>query len=1741
MNHRERSARTSPSSRRLALVAVAGLLVTTAASVAPAAAQGRDRTALRADTALVPELDGVRAGDAEIRIALYEMVTGRPAAALARLRAAAGVGGDSAGTTAGTGPSDRRLDEEDRRFLMAECFFRLAMADSLAATARRVLAGPAGARYGSVLRAQLLVTAYRAGDIETAAAIAAGLPDSDRSAVTALIGGLVAYRRGDSAGARAGFAGAQRAPGAGPIADYARYMTAVSSTSATRGAGGIADDSSRAAAALPTLDAGLPSTGGEAGNQLRVATAELAADAGQSDRAIALVDAVDPASGSDVQARLIRAWVLARSAHPDRAAKAFGDLADRYPQLPEQEESRLLAAQAMLDAQHAADAQGAFRAVGDLAGAEETSFGQWSADPHSAARALVEARAADLLLLPDVTLGKTLAMSDSEAADRAALRAVGGPRAGAGDAAHTPPAVLSVAAVGARIDSAVHAAQRRDGDVMTPSDEALLRRAIFAGDPPDAAATEARAQLARSVRALHDADVAVAVADASARAYRDNVGLQLLVLEHTRQAIGVAGDSLAPTLGRVAAIEDSLARVTETVDAAGGRLHRMFEPQVTGTRSLASENLRQIDSVRLAVAAVGTADDREALRREAEIAATYAHLADAVDRGLVRAIGNHPAFALRDTIRLRGERTRQLIVQTRRAVAAGEAAVDDQVARVSADDTTREVLRRTLVAASAAQDQAAAALTAAVARALGRRAEMLAAAFRRDQEAAAFGAASAGFFRATAASATPGDEPLAADSALADLERVVARYPASAARASALFELGELLVRRADERFAAAQRRAIGEAVRGVPDQQGHPDYGPAIARFEELIRRYPAFPQLDGAAYTLGTLYAADGRYADAASMFERVSAADGSPLQVESWFRLGDARFELASGAREDVRRGLFGSAAAAYERAAAGAAVTSDLYYLALYKLGWSYYSQGSQQNLDAYRKAVDVFGRLIEAYDRLPPERQARLGLRDETLDYMAVSLTQVGGPDALDQYFVGRSDTSYKSQVLRRVAVRLRDQGDFTRAVQAYQELLVAVPTDSGALAVSRDVVDIYQNRTLEPDKAQAARLALVERFTPGFSWTVANQPLARPAEAAREDALRQSAQYELARAEALSPTTATGAGHGRSRAAHPPPPAPSGPGSSLARVHYAEAARLYARYMADYGTSDSARAVETYYAEALFGTGDYGRAGAEYERAAYGFPGDSARGAAAAEQRAAQNAIVAYDSALAAHAGDRTLQDSLFSAITQYAARYPGSDVAKRALIEEGRRASEAGRWAVMAAAFRQYAAEYPRDPYAPTAAKLVGDALYRDGKYADAQAQWDSASLVAQRAGRRALADSVQRIQTSAASSYADSLVRAGEYARAASDVYVAYADAHPTTEKAADALRDAVETYLLADSAARARGDDDGSRVARTHAADLAQRLVTQYPLYRYRRQYQTLYSDLLAQIGRGDESVDALRRLIAGDPTWSGRADAEIRLAVRLDSLGKKTDAAAAYQRFAADYPHDRRAPDAEYDAAETFLEARDTAAAARAYGAFARHHATDPRAGQARAQRVGLLTASGDTIAAAADLAVLCTASPPAELRADCATRAGRAAFAAGLEAFRTYRPLRLVIATPAQLTAAGVKRAAARKQELLAIVTRDFTRAIESGDPGYLAAGTYYIGLAQWEYGTFLASVQLPASLSDAERAAARQGAARQADVYYQQAKATWQALVDKAGQQGIANQWVDRARDGVRGTVADDP
>lgn len=206
------------------------------------------RVAPTADTALIPELNEGRAADAEIRVALFDVLNGQAIAALARLRSVVPppAGNDGA----------QWRGEPDRQFLLAESFYRLGMDDSMRVAAEAVLAGPAAGRYGAVLRTQLLFSAYRTGDLTRGLSVLKDVSHDEQTTASALVTGLIEYQSGDLNAAHAAFTRAQQLAGTGPYADYARYMNAIAAARA---------DTAHASAAIASVNAALDDGNGGRG------------------------------------------------------------------------------------------------------------------------------------------------------------------------------------------------------------------------------------------------------------------------------------------------------------------------------------------------------------------------------------------------------------------------------------------------------------------------------------------------------------------------------------------------------------------------------------------------------------------------------------------------------------------------------------------------------------------------------------------------------------------------------------------------------------------------------------------------------------------------------------------------------------------------------------------------------------------------------------------------------------------------------------------------------------------------------------------------------------------------------------------------------------------------------------------------------------------------------------------------------------------------------------------------------------------------------------------------------------------------------------------------------------------------------------------------------------------------------------------------------------------------------------
>jgi len=651
-----------------------------------------------------------RTVDAEARVAMFELAMDRPYPALSRLeRVSAIVGQDSMG-----------LPESERaalHFLLSQTYYRLGMLSAFRREADGLVGG--STRYAPVLRPQLLVEAYRSGDYARVATLSRTQPSNDASGLSALVTGLAAYRSGDLAGARTAFARASTSNGS--FAPYAKYMDAL-----TR----IRSDTARAANAVASLESIAAGTTGAFADQVRVTAAQVAYESRRYEDAVRVAGSVGDSSPLAASALLTRAWSLYKLERVDQAAQAFADFGTRYPNRPESDEARLMAAQAQLELGRSVDAEGVFQRVADSSSAGIALLqARTNAAISDLSRALVASRSVETLVLGDPN-AKALMLRDSSTADDVL--------ASLGATSSTPSTGSGLTAVPAAPDAA-----RLDSiAVGAPT---TVKRVLFT----PASATKQLGDVAARSQDLVAADAAVSVAR-----YRMNE--QLDAQQRQIALLSQLSGSLAADSGQVGAmavdyqtLADSIARLDQLLSTAETRLREMLGREIEATRTLAAENAKTADSLRSALASRGSAEDRAALDDEIATAAAYAKIAEVAATGLDRAIAHHPVFVARDSLRARDASAKAVLAAMQTSYTGSRRDVDAALGTVRGGDTPEvQRARQALADAESRRTAAEGQAVAAVSAELSARAGRLIADLQRNTEAAEFGVASAAFFRA---------------------------------------------------------------------------------------------------------------------------------------------------------------------------------------------------------------------------------------------------------------------------------------------------------------------------------------------------------------------------------------------------------------------------------------------------------------------------------------------------------------------------------------------------------------------------------------------------------------------------------------------------------------------------------------------------------------------------------------------------------------------------------------------------------------------------------------------------------------------------------------------------------------------------------------------------------------------------------------------------------------------------------
>jgi TolA-binding protein len=656
-----------------------------------------------ADTSLEPPIDPARALEAEVRVALNDLLANRTVSALQRLQwlatlpPAPAPSGSTAESLRGRG---------DVLFLLAEAQYRLGMDSAFRSNAQEVLTiGPS--RYAPLLRSQMLLSAYRTGDFARLASLVQGSSQDQTRGLAALVSGLADYQLKNYPAAATKFA-AVKAAGA-PYAPYAEYMDILTT---------LRTDTTQTAAALSRLEALAQTSHGTFADQIRLTAAQLAYETGAYDRAISFANAVNADSGLAPLALLTKAWAQYKNKDIAGAGQSFAAFADRYPMLPQRDEARLMAAQSLLQLGRTDDAARLFRMVADSGRIEAGQLSVNSSDAvMNLARALVRARAASLLFANDPEMGKTIALQESAGADPQVLASV---------MTGTTPSLPQVEV--AHIVSLTDLMQRY-ASVGDSLGKTLPRRVLFAS----ASANAEPALFAQRAEAVLAADLDAAITSQRLRLATRNASLRVMQIRGLQRAMQGRGDTVAKLVARVDTTDERLHGLLTAIDSTESHLRAALVTQVRNVQggpayvlSVRADSLRQRGELPAGV-------DVEAL-----VAARTDSLIDAL-----------PLFLLRDSVRTR-------LTRVRRDLAASKAAIEDadrlfaaaQTGQLTDTSASLTQLRSAESAAESRRSQAEAALVAAVSTELSARAGELLAMLQHDQQAAEFGTATTAFFNA---------------------------------------------------------------------------------------------------------------------------------------------------------------------------------------------------------------------------------------------------------------------------------------------------------------------------------------------------------------------------------------------------------------------------------------------------------------------------------------------------------------------------------------------------------------------------------------------------------------------------------------------------------------------------------------------------------------------------------------------------------------------------------------------------------------------------------------------------------------------------------------------------------------------------------------------------------------------------------------------------------------------------------
>src|SRR5438270_10292984 len=345
-----------------------------------------------------------------------------------------------------------------------------------------------------------------------------------------------------------------------------------------------------------------------------------------------------------------------------------------------------------------------------------------------------------------------------------------------------------------------------------------------------------------------------------------------------------------------------------------------------------------------------------------------------------------------------------------------------------------------------------------------------------------------------------------------------------------------------------------------------------AIALYKKLLKEYPQYKDSDQVLYQMARAYDELGRTEEAMQTMELVIRANPNSVHFdEVQFRRGEYFFT----------RRKFRDAENAFA-AITNLGAHSSYYELALYKLGWTFYKQ------ELYEEALQQYMALLDykvstGYnfdEKHEKEDERRVA---DTFRAVSLSFSNLGGPDAVQQYFTSSKSRSYEDRVYSNLGEHYLVKLRYDDAAKTYNAFITLHPFHPAAPRFSMRVVETFTKGgfpklVLESKRDFASKYGLQAEYWRHNKPEELPEVLVYLKTDLKDLATHYHAQYQSAQ-EANEKLT-----------------------------NYQEALRWYGDYLNSFPKDAESSAINYRMADLLFENKDFGEAAKQYERTAYGYP-----------------------------------------------------------------------------------------------------------------------------------------------------------------------------------------------------------------------------------------------------------------------------------------------------------------------------------------------------------------------------------------------------------------------------------------------------------------------------------------------------------------------------------------------------